>query len=96
MGVLGNDITAVEQASGHVLAETGVALDHLVAGLEAGHGHLHDGVGLVGGLGGGDDGGVGDQREVDTGVRHQVGLELIEINVEGAIETQRGGDGGDD
>jgi hypothetical protein len=50
----------------------------------------------VGGLGGGDDGGVGDQREVDTGVRHQVGLELIEINVEGAIETQRGGDGGDD
>ena len=31
---------------------------------------------------------------MDTGVGHQVGLELSEINVEGAIESQGGGDGG--
>jgi len=45
---------------------------------------------------GGDDGGVCNQREVDTGVGHQVGLELSEIDVEGTIEAQRGGDGADD
>jgi hypothetical protein len=79
--VLGDDITTVEQASGHVLSVAGVALDHLVVGLEAGHGDLLDRVGLVGRLGSRDDGRVGDQREVDTGVGHQVGLELVEIDV---------------
>jgi hypothetical protein len=96
VGVVGHDVTAVQQAGGHVLAVTGVALDHLVVGLEAGHGHLLDRVGLVGGLGGRDDGGIGDEREVDTRVGHQVGLELVEIDVERAVETERRGDGGDD
>jgi hypothetical protein len=32
---------------------------------------------------------------VDTWVWDQVGLELVEINVEGTIETEGGGDGGD-
>jgi hypothetical protein len=52
VGVLGDNVTAVQQARGHVLAVAGVALDHLVVGLEARHGHLLDRVGLVGGLGG--------------------------------------------
>ena len=43
-----------------------------------------------------DDGGIGDQGEVDPWVRHQVGLELIEVDVQGSIKPQRGGDGGDD
>jgi hypothetical protein len=30
---------------------------------------------------------------VDTGVRYQVGLELVEVDVQGAIEAQRRGDG---
>ncbi len=38
---------------------------------------------------------VGNEREVDTWVWDQVGLELVQIDVEGAIETERGGDGGD-
>lgn len=95
VGVVGDDVTAVQQARGHVLAVAGVALDHLVVGLEARHGHLLDRVGLVGGLGGRDDGRVGDKREVDTRVRDQVGLELVEIDVERAIETERRGDRGD-
>jgi hypothetical protein len=33
---------------------------------------------------------------VDTGVGHQVGLELGQVHVQGAIEAQRGGDGRDD
>ena len=36
---------------------------------------------------------VGNQRVVNTRERHQVGLELSQINVEGAIETETGGDG---
>jgi hypothetical protein len=44
---LGNDITTVQQASSHVLSVAGVALHHLVVGLEAGHGNLLDRVGLV-------------------------------------------------
>ena len=48
--VLGDDITTVEQAARHVLALTGVALHHLVSGLEAREGHLRDGVLLMVGL----------------------------------------------
>ena len=95
VGVLGDDITTVQQAGGHVLAVSGVALDHLVVGLEAGHGHLLDRVGLVRGLGSRDDRGVGDQGEVNTGVGNEVGLELVQVDVERAVEAERGGDGGD-
>jgi hypothetical protein len=94
--VLGDNITTVEQAGGHVLAVAGVTLDHLVVGLEARHGDLLDRVGLVGRLGGRDNGGVGDQREVDTGVGDQVGLELVQVDVEGTVEAKRGSDGRDD
>lgn len=92
MSVLGDDITTVQQTGSHVLSVSGVTLDHLVVGLEAGHGHLLDRVGLVSGLGSRDNGRVGDQREVNTRVRDQVGLELVQIDVEGSIETQGRGD----
>jgi hypothetical protein len=95
VGVLGDNVTTVQQAGSHVLAVARIALDHLVVRLEAGVGDLHDRVGLVCGLGGGDDGRVGDEREVDTGVGDQVGLELVQVNVQGAVESKRGSDGGD-
>lgn len=96
VGVLGDDVSTVEQASSHVLAVAGVALDHLVVGLEARHGDLLHRVGLVGSLGSADDGSISDQREVNTGVRNKVGLELVQIDVQGTIETERGGNGRDD
>ena len=96
VGALGDDITTVEQAGGHVLSVARVALDHLVVGLEAGIGDFHNGVGLVGGLCGGDDRRVGNEREVDTRVGHQVGLELVQVNVQGTIETEGGSDRRDD
>ncbi len=43
-----------------------------------------------------DDGGICDQGEVDSGIWHQVGLELSQINIEGAIKAQGSGDGGHD
>ena len=48
------------------------------------------------GLLGGDDGSVCGEREVDAWVGHQVGLELGQIHVEGAVEAKRSGDGGHD
>ena len=50
---------------------------------------------LVRAPGGRDDGGVADKRVVDTGVGDQIGLEFVEIDVEGTIEAQRRGDGRD-
>lgn len=91
VGILGHDITTVQQASSHVLAISGVTLDHLVVRLKAGHSHLLNRVGLVGSLGSGNNGSVGDKREVNTWVRHQVGLELVQVDVQGAIEAQRSG-----
>lgn len=94
--ILGDDVSSVQHAAGHVLSMSGVAFHHLVGGLEAGVGDLGDGELFVVGFLGGDDGSVGDQGEMDTGVGHQVGLELSQIYVEGTVESQRGGDGGYD
>merc|ERR1711948_14295 len=94
--VLGHYVTSVEEAAGHVLAVTRVALDHLVGWLEAGVGDLRDGELLMVGLLGRDDGSIGDQGEVDPGVGHQVGLELSQVHVQGSVEPQGGSDGGHD
>ena len=51
---------------------------------------------LMSTLGRRDNRGVADQRVVDTRVGHQVGLELVQINVESAVEPQRRSDGADD
>ena len=41
---------------------------------------------------GGDDGSESGEGEVDTREGHKVGLELVQINVERTIETERGSD----
>lgn len=64
----------------------------LVSGLEAGVGDLGDGELLVVGLLRGDDGRVGRQREVDARVWYQVRLELCQVHVQCAVETQRRSD----
>ena len=92
--VLRGHVAPVQQAAGHVLAVARVALDHLVLRLEAGRGQLRHGHLLVVGLLGADHRRVVDQREVDARVGHQVGLELGEVDVEGAFEAEGGGDGG--
>ena len=40
LDVVGDNVTSVEEAGGHVLAVARIALDHLVVGLEAGVGDL--------------------------------------------------------
>ena len=43
-----------------------------------------------------DDWSVGDEWEVDTWVWDQVSLELSQVDVEGTVESEGGGDGRDD
>jgi hypothetical protein len=94
--ILGNNITTVQQASSHILSIARIALNHLVVWLEARHGDLLDRVGLVGSLGGGDNWGICNEREVDTWVGNQVGLELVQVDVERSVESEGSGDGRDD
>ena len=47
----------------------------------------------MGALLGRDDRRVTNERVVDTRVRHKVGLELVQIDIERTIEAQRRGDG---
>jgi hypothetical protein len=42
-----------------------------------------------------DDRSVADERVVNSRVRDQVGLELVEIDVESTVESERRGDGAD-
>jgi len=39
-----------------------------------------------------DDGSIGDKGEVNPGIRHQVGLELSKIDIEGSIEAEGSSD----
>ena len=94
--ILGDNITTVQHAAGHVLAVTRVAFHHLVGWLEAGVGDLRHGELLMVSLLGRDDWGIGGQREMDTWVWHQVGLEFSDVDVESTIESQGSGDGADD
>jgi hypothetical protein len=68
----------------------------LVVWFETGTGDLRDRHVLVASLGSRDDGGIGDQGEMDSGVGNQVGLELVQIDVKGTIETKGSSDGGND
>merc|ERR1712018_891343 len=73
----------------------GIALHHGVGWLEAGIGNLSHGERLVVSLLSGDDGSVGDQWEVNPGVGHQVGLELVQVHVESSIKPEGSSGGGD-
>jgi len=94
--ILGDDITSVHEAAGHVFTVARVALGHHGGGLEGAVGDLSDGELLVVSLLSRDDWGVGGEHEMDTWVRHQVSLELSDIDVKGTIESEGGGQGGDD
>ena len=74
--VFGDDVTAVKHAAGHVLPVSRVTVHQLVSGFEACIGDLCYTHVFVIGLLDGDDWRVCGQWEVDSGIRHQVGLEL--------------------
>ena len=74
--VLGDNISPVEHAAGHVLAVAGVAFHHLVGWLKTGVGDLGHGELLVVRLLRGDDRGVHSQGEMDP-ERRKMMLEVL-------------------
>jgi hypothetical protein len=65
-----------------------ITLNHHVSGLEDRVGDLSNGELLVVGLLSRDDGSIHAEREVNTRIRHQVGLEFSKINVQSTIEAE--------
>lgn len=94
--IFGYNITTIQHTTSHVLAVTGIALHHLIGWLKAGSGNFSNRQLLVISLLSRDDWRVGDQGEVYSGIRHQVGLKLRQIHVQGPIKTQGGSDRGHD
>ena len=92
--ILGDNVTSEHHATSHVLTVTGIALGKHVGGLEHGVGDLRHRKLLVVSLLSRDDRGIRGKHEVNSGVRHKVGLELRKIDVEGTIETKGSGQGG--
>ena len=93
--ILGDDITSVHEAAGHVFTVAGVALGHHGGGLEGRVGDFGHGELFVVGFLGRDDGSVRGKHEMDSGVGDEVSLEFGDINVEGTIESEGGGEGRD-
>mmetsp|Transcript_60546 Transcript_60546/g.69081 ORF Transcript_60546/g.69081 Transcript_60546/m.69081 type:complete len:448 (-) Transcript_60546:113-1456(-) len=93
--ILGDDITSVHHTTGHIFTVTRITLSHHGGGLEGGVGDFSNGQLLVISLLGGDDGSIRGKHKMNSGVGHQVGLEFSNIDVEGTIESQRGGQRGD-
>jgi hypothetical protein len=91
--ILGDHITTVHEAAGHVLTMAGIALGHHGGWLEGAVGDLGHRQLLVVGLLSRDDWSIGGKHEVDPRVGHQVGLELIHIHVKSTIEPQGGSQG---
>ena len=46
----------------------------------------------MGSLGRRDDRSIGNKREMDARIGHQVSLELVQVDIEGTIEAERCGD----
>jgi hypothetical protein len=91
--ILGDHITTVHEAAGHVLAMAWVALGHHGRWLEGAVGDLSHRELLVVGLLSRDDWSVRRKHEVDPRVGYQVGLELVNIHVQSTIEPQGGSKG---
>ena len=67
---------------------SGITLDHLVGWLKASIGNLSNRDLLMVSLLIGNDWSIGHQGKMDSGVGHQVGLELSQINVEGSVKPR--------
>jgi len=94
--ILRYDISSVHKAAGHIFTVTRITFDHHTSRLEDGVGEFGNGKLFVVSLFSGDDRSIRCQHKMDTRIRHQVGLELSDIDVQGTIETKRGGQRRDD
>merc|ERR1719440_1914532 len=93
--ILRHDVTTVHHAARHVLTMARVALDHHRRRLEDGVRDLRNAELLVVGLLRRDDRRVRREHEVDARVRHEVRLELRDVDIQGPVEAERSRERGD-
>jgi hypothetical protein len=94
--ILGDNVSTVHHAAGHVLSVTGVALGHHAVWVENSVGDFSDRKHFVEGLFTRNDGSIRSQHKVDSWVSHQGGLEVVQIDIEGTLETKAGSQGRSD
>jgi hypothetical protein len=94
--ILRNDVSSVHETASHVLSVSGIAFGHHVGGLKDGVGELRNRELFMVGLVSRNDGSIRAQHKVDSGIWHQVGLELIDIHVKASLKTERGGQRGNE
>merc|ERR1719421_292048 len=85
----GSHFTTVHHTTGHVFAVARVALHHHASRLEEAVRDLGNRELLVVGLLRRNDRRVRGEHEVNPRVGHEVGLELGDVDVQGAVETER-------
>ena len=88
IGITRDNITTVKECDSHVFAIARVADHHLIVGLEALQRQVLYLEAFMGGSLGRNDGGVADKRVVDTWIGYQVGLKLVQIDVQGTVEAE--------
>lgn len=91
--ILWPNISSIQQTASHVLAFLGITFDHLVATPKAREGHLRNGVLFMSYLFRRKKRSEGGQREMDARERNEVGLELVQVDVERPIKSEGGSDG---
>merc|ERR1719476_1183410 len=94
--IFGHHVPAVHHAAGHVFAMARIALHKHGGRLKDRHRDLSHAQLLMVSLLCRDNGCVAREHEMDPGVGHEVRLELGNVHIEGAVEAQRGREGGDD
>ena len=82
VNIFGNHVTTIKQTAGHIFALTRIALYQLVSWVKAGIWDFCDGELLMISLLSWDDWGVSNEREMDTRVWDQIGLNIQEIDIE--------------
>jgi len=85
------NITSVHHGTGHVFSVSWITFGHHVGWFEWTVGDFSNWELFVVGFFSWDNWSIRWQHEMDTWVRYQVGLEFTNINVQGTIESKRGG-----
>jgi len=93
--VLGDDITTIEQRTGHVLSLHWIAIDHLATALEAGGCDGGNIVRFVQNSVHMNDWRERGKRKVNSWEGDKIRLEFIQIDVQGTGKAKRNGDRGD-
>jgi len=94
--ILGDNISSVHKATSHIFTMSGIAFGHHRGGFEGRVGDFGNWELFVVSFLGWDDWGIWGQHEMDSGIWHQVGLELSYVHIQGSVKSEGSGQRWDD